>query len=212
MSEAYWFGHRRLEALTELPPALQGLGFEPGWIEEIHWIHSSSPLDHALFPVFAQFEWHQISHPLRLLHLLLNELIHGQRHTLLWMEKCPRNQYYTTVLGSPATVGRFNLLPTYRLLPLPPVHGNWQKIFTDWQGYLAQADLQTTPDWMVYPSEADKTSQAFFPQTRRIIPPDSMTGIERLAFALEESRSFSASGGLWIDEMSPYLALFIESK
>lgn len=212
MSEAYWFGAFRMETPAELPDALNGLGFQPAWIEEVHWVNSSSPLDGDVFPSATRFEWQRLSHPLRLLHFLLNELIHGQRHTLLWMEKDSSNPCHAAVLGSPVTVGRFNLLPEYRLVPLPPATGNWQKRFTDWQVYFNRVDLQTAPDWMVYPSEAHPTVQAFFPHAKRILPPPSDVWINYFAAGLKAGRSFPASAGLWIDETPPHLGLFIERR
>ncbi|GAP12039.1 hypothetical protein BECAL_03239 [Bellilinea caldifistulae] len=213
MSEAYWFGGFRLEKPAELPDALQGLGFQPGWIEEIHWVNALNPPDQTLFHSITLFEWPRLSHPLRLLHLLLNELIHAQRHTLLWVERDSHNHLRAAVLGSPVTVGRFNLPPQYRLLPLPPASGNWPKMLAFWQSHLnLQAEIQTAPNWLIYPPAAEAAIQISFPHAERILPPYSDTCIEQLAAGLETARSLSAGEGLWIDERPPHLALFIERR
>jgi hypothetical protein len=214
MSEAYWFASFRLETPAELPAALERSGFQPAWIEEIHWVNGSSASDLGIFPPPAQFEWALLSHPARLFHLLLNELINGQRHTLLWIEKDSHGKTITAVLGSPTTVGRFNVPPEYRLLPLPqPAAVVWQKMLTAWQSFLEQ---QTEPDnplgWLSCPHDAQSAAQALFPQAQPIVPPPSPGWIERLNAALELSRSLSSPTGLWIDETPPHLALLIERR
>ncbi|GIV63264.1 MAG: hypothetical protein AB1457_08730 [Chloroflexota bacterium] len=213
MSEAYWFGNFHLDTPAELPDALQRLGFQPGWIEEIHWVNCPTAVDRKTVLSSTPFEWQRLSHPLRLLHLLLNDLIYAQRHTLLWIEMDSSSRFKAAVLGSPVTVGRFNRLPEYRLLPLPPAAGNWEKMLTIWQSYLLQeTEKQTNPAWLTYPSAAGSAVKTVFPHAKRILPPPSMPIIEQLAIGLEESRSLSVDEGLWIDEHPPHLALFIERR
>jgi hypothetical protein len=213
MSEAYWFGSLRLQTPADLPDGLKGLGFQPGWIEEIHWIGDTSNSNPKAFPQSTQFEWFNLSHPFRLLHLLLNELIYAQRHTLLWLEKDQPDRFTAVILGNPTTVGRYNAPPQYRLRPLPPVGGSWDKRFAFWQAYLLeQEESQTSPGWVVHPADAEAAVQALFPQSKRVIPPPSTGLIANLAAGLEASRSVSASAGLWIDENPPHLAIFIERR
>lgn len=213
MSEAYWFGSLRLETPADLSDGLKGVGFQPGWIEEIHWVGGSSNSEPNPFPPAARFEWPNISHPFRLLHLLLNELIHAQRHTLLWLEPDQQGRFTAVILGNPLTVGRYNVPPQYRLLPLPPATGNWDKMLAVWQAYLLQQEESSSlPGWVVHPTDANAAVQAVFPQSQRVIPPPSTSLIASLAAGLEASRSVSASAGLWIDENPPHLAIFIERR
>ncbi|MFZ6021005.1 MAG: hypothetical protein ACOYXO_15500 [Chloroflexota bacterium] len=214
MSEAYWFASFRLETPAELPAALERSGVQPAWIEEIHWVNGSPPLDAGIFPPSAQFEWPVLSHPARLFHLLLNELVNGQRHTLLWIEKASHDRTIAAVLGSPTTVGRFNLPPEYRFLPLPqPAALGWQKMLALWQSFLEQhADPEKPLGWMSYPQDAQSEVQAVFPQAQPLVPPPSPIWTERLHAGLELSRSLSSPAGLWIDETSPHLAFLIERQ
>lgn len=213
MSEAYWFGSLRLEPPADLSDGLKNLGFQPGWIEEIHWIGGSSSSTQNAFPPAARFAWPNISHPFRLLHLLLNELIHAQRHTLLWIEPDQQGRFTAVILGSPTTVGRYNVPPQYRLLPLPPATGKWDEMLAFWQAYLLQQEEpQNSPAWVVHPSDAESAVQGFFPQSQRVIPPPSTGLIASMAAGLEASRSVSASAGLWIDENPPHLAIFFERR
>ncbi|HAD06164.1 MAG TPA: hypothetical protein DCE76_03300 [Anaerolineaceae bacterium] len=213
MSEAYWFGSLRLETPADLSDVLKGVGFQPGWIEEIHWIGSTSNSNQNALPQSAQFEWLHLSHPLRLLHLLLNELIHAQHHTLLWLEPDQQGRFTAVILGSPTTVGRYNAPPQYRLLPLPSATGKWDEMLVFWQTYLLQQEESpSSPGWVVHPTDANAAVQAVFPQSQRVIPPPSTSLITSLAAGLEASRSVSASAGLWIDENPPHLAIFIERR
>lgn len=214
MSEAYWFASFQLETPAQLPAALERSGFQVAWIEEIHWVNGSSASDMGIFPPLAQFEWPLLSHPARLFHLLLNELINNQRHTLLWFEKDAHGKNHVAVLGSPTTVGRFNLPPKYRFLPLPqPAAVGWQKMLTTWQSFLEQHTDPVNPlGWISYPHDAQSAAQALFPQAQPVVPAPSPMWIERLNSGLELTRSLSSPAGLWIDETPPHPALLIERQ
>ncbi len=214
MSEAYWFGSFTTPDAAHLSAALGSLGFQMNWIEEIHWVNCSAPPEKGAAHFPLQYEWPAAGRPLRLLHALLHEIIHNHHHTLLWVEAPSAPLLTGMVLGGPATVGRYNLLPQYRLLPLPAAAtDDWQKQFALWQAWMeGETENESPPGWVVCPSTLQTELLTWLPQARFFSPSPSTNFTEGFLSVVGNNRSASAAAGLWIDEHPPHLALLVEKR
>lgn len=117
MSEVYYVSGG--EILPDSHGLQEWLGqheINPAWLDEVHWLSMNAvpendlPLTQAYWPIDGP-----TTHGL--LHLLMGELLLGKKEMTLLIQ--PANgRYFGMILGSPAALGRRNLLPKARLTGL----------------------------------------------------------------------------------------------
>ncbi len=211
-AEAYWFTAAAFNPQNGLNAALKANAIQLVWIDEIHWLTRDPLALPRHQPPPGIFFWQPETNPHRILHFILSDLLSGSRETVLMVESESESLARFALLGSPQTVGRYNLPPHFRLAELPaPNAAGWNAALLTWRSRLElRLAVETPPLWLSLPAAAESAAAQMFPETRRI-PMDGSGGVlSRLETLLANIRNQPAGWGLWIEDSAPALATWIE--
>ncbi|MEW6649085.1 MAG: hypothetical protein AB1453_02730 [Chloroflexota bacterium] len=211
-AEAYWFTAATFNPQDSLSAALKSNAIQPAWIDEIHWFIRDSLPPPRHQPPPDIFFWSASANPRRILHFILSDLLSGSRETVLMVASESETQTRFALLGSPRTVGRYNLPPHYRLAGLPaPNASGWNAALLAWRSRLElRQAVDTPPLWLCLPPAAESAAAQIFPETRRIAAETGGGILLQLQHLLEIIHHQPAGWGLWIEDSAPSLATWIE--
>ena len=212
MSDIFWITGSAVEKTKpDLAEVLNIAGIQTAWVEQVHWIveQDSQPegVTTGLFPVV--FHWpRQVLLTDFLLHDACRSLIIQEQHLVLIAEE-EGGLVHFTVLCSPQSVGRYNLLPHAHIagwwtLPSTALNTLPQKL--EKSGY----DLGCVK-WLAGEQGLVEQAKLVFPETRLVDQGFSST-IGRLNHLIHRLDEEKCSHGLLLANSlgGPLLATLVE--
>lgn len=210
MSEVYFISG------GEIPPDIHDLngwleqrGIKPAWLQEIHWLSvDTAPVNNRLPPLTHWQVVGTTAH--RLLHLIMGEFILNKSEMAL-IAQSSQGGCFGMILGSPAALGRRNLLPGARLTGLSGAAGGESPLIAAWaHTELDALEVEPPAVRMLYTLTglAERESMEFnnlFPKIQQKTAINQIQGIASLA----ENDLSEGESGLFL-EKTRGLATWVE--